>query len=94
MRYLRNKSLSHNEEQVAYIGDIQSQEEQLTFEAVSGSTKNFSKSVGKVGNMVLKIKRCWADGYQQLLKYSDARKIYVERTCLADLKIGYIESVE
>ena len=54
--YLKNKYLPHNEEQVAYIGDIPSQEEQLTFETISDSIKIFSKSVGEVENMSLKNK--------------------------------------
>ena len=54
--YLKSKYLLHNEEQVAYIGDIPSQEEQLTFETISDSVKIFSKSVGEVENMSLKNK--------------------------------------
>ena len=54
--YLKNKYLPHNEEQVAYIGDIPSQEEQLTFETISDSIKIFSKSIGEVENTNLKNK--------------------------------------
>ena len=56
MRYLKNKYLRHNEEQVAYIGDIPSQEEQLAFETISDSIKNLTKSVSEVQNMSLKNK--------------------------------------
>ena len=54
--YLKNKYLPHNEEQEAYIGDIPSKEEQLTFETISDSIKIFSKSIGEVENTNLKNK--------------------------------------
>ena len=50
--------------------------------------------MGKWKIWTLKIRRCWAAEYQQLLKYSELRKIYVERICQADLKIGCITSAE
>ena len=33
--------LPHNEEQITFIGDIPSQEDQFTFEAISDSLKTF-----------------------------------------------------
>ena len=54
--YLKNKYLPHNEEQEAYIGDIPSKEEQLTFETISDSIKIFSKSIAEVENTNLKNK--------------------------------------
>ena len=50
--------------------------------------------MGKWKIWTLKIRRCWAAEYQQLLKYSELRKIYVERICQTDLKIGCITSAE
>ena len=93
--YLKSRYLPHNEEWGIYIEDIPSQEDQFTFEEISDSTKNFTKSVGEVKNMGLKVKirRCWAAAYQRLQKYSDTRKISVKRIYLADLKIGCTKSV-
>ena len=49
--YLKNRYLPHNEDRGTYIEDFPSQEDQFTFEAVSDSIKNFSKSVGEVENV-------------------------------------------
>ena len=46
--YLKIKYLPHNQEQVAYIRDIPSQEEQLIFETISDSIKNFNKLLWEV----------------------------------------------
>ena len=46
--------LPHNEEQITFIGDIPSQEDQFTFEAISDSLKTFSNSVKEVENISLK----------------------------------------
>ena len=54
MCYLKNKYLPNNEDQIAYIRNIQSQEDQLTFEKISNSIKNFSKLVAEIENMSLK----------------------------------------
>ena len=40
--------LPHNQEQVAYIRDIPSQAEQLIFETISDSIKNFNKLLWEV----------------------------------------------
>ena len=62
--------LPHNEEQITFIGDIPSQEDQFTFEAISDSLKTFSNSVKEVENISLKnrVLLVWLD-YYRLKKY-------------------------
>ena len=48
--YLKNRYLPHDEERGTYIEDMLSQEDQFTFEAISNSIKNFTRSVGDVEN--------------------------------------------
>ena len=89
---LKNQYSPHNEERETFIEDITSQEYQFTFEAISDSLKTFSKSIKDFENISLKNKALLGGWISTAAKYSDARKIYMDRICLADLKIGCIDS--
>ena len=54
--YLKNKYLTHNEEQRTFIEDIPNQEDQFAFKAISDSINFFQNLVGEVENMSLKNK--------------------------------------
>ena len=54
--YLKNKYLTHNEEQRPFIEDIPNQEDQFAFKAISDSINFFQNLVGEVENMSLKNK--------------------------------------
>ena len=90
--FLKNKYLPHNEERENFTEDIPSQECQFTFKETSDSIKTFLKCIGEAENMSLKSKALLGGWISMTAKYSDARKICVERICSVDLKIGCIKT--
>ena len=74
--YLKSQHSTYHEKQRTFIPDISSQENILSFEAITDYLKTFSKSI-KDENMVLKNKTFYSVvGYQLQRKYTDMIKLW------------------
>ena len=90
-----NRYLPHNEERWTYIEDIPSQVKKNNshLKQYLILKKSSQYQLGNLKTWASRLTYFWMVGSQRLRKYSDTRKIYMERICLVDLKIGCIKSV-